>query len=158
MERENVNDDSMDVDNPTHTLAPIGDQTDLALAGNQATAAPVLQPDSTLSELQLSVPAAPSQQAVLPTSNSISGLPGYTVGYVFAVEMLIHFKKDGHPEQPQRIRQILDMLAANSLTPLMKQLPIRQVKKHEAMLVHSEDHWDKVVQIQCERLVSLSRE
>lgn len=138
MERPNANDDAMDIDNPTRTLA------------DDQIRAPASAPLTGLISSELAVPAQPDP--VLPKANSIpNGLLRYTVGYVYATDMLMHFKKDGHPEQPQRIRQILETLTLNGLTPKMKELPIRQVKKNEAMLVHSEDHWDKVIQLQCER-------
>ncbi|KAH6910361.1 histone deacetylase clr3, partial [Coprinopsis sp. MPI-PUGE-AT-0042] len=57
-----------------------------------------------------------------------------TVGYVYSSEMMAH--------APGPTLQQAHVLAQ------MKWLPIRTVKKEEAMLVHSEDHWDKVVQIQ----------
>lgn len=80
--------------------------------------------------------------------------PAYSVGCVYSVEMILHFKMNGpddhHPEQPARIQRIQNTLVQNGLFDKMKHIPIRQVKKHEAMLVHSEDHWDKVIQFQCE--------
>lgn len=81
-------------------------------------------------------------------------VPVYSVGCVYAVDMMLHFKRnhtdDHHPEQPARIERIQNILVQNGLFDKMKHIPIRKVKKHEAMLVHSEDHWDKVMQIQCE--------
>ena len=64
--------------------------------------------------------------------------------------MLIHFKKSGHPEDPDRIKRIMAILADHGLTDSMRLLPCRMVRKEEAMLVHSEDHWEKVCAIQCE--------
>jgi hypothetical protein len=32
----------------------------------------------------------------------------------------------------------------------MKWIPIREVRRDEALLVHSEDHWNKVISLQCE--------
>ena len=76
--------------------------------------------------------------------------PEYTVGYIYSSEMMSHFSPHGHPEQPARIQQIWQTLVRDQLTKKMKWLPIRQVRKEEALLVHSEDHWDKVIALQCE--------
>ena len=76
--------------------------------------------------------------------------PDYTVGYIYSSEMMSHFSPHGHPEQPARIQQIWQTLVRDQLTKKMKWLPIRQVRKEEALLVHSEDHWDKVIALQCE--------
>lgn len=74
----------------------------------------------------------------------------YTVGYVYSPEMMIHYSPHGHPEDPNRITSIYEAIAAAGLVPEMKQLPIRPVKREESLLVHSEDHWDKVKDIQRE--------
>ncbi|KXN85388.1 Histone deacetylase clr3 [Leucoagaricus sp. SymC.cos] len=77
-------------------------------------------------------------------------LPNYTVGYVYSSEMTTHLKlgNDPHPEQPQRIVQIWKMLVEQQYTKKMLWLPIRTVSREEALLVHTEDHWDKVQAIQ----------
>ncbi|KAF5316936.1 hypothetical protein D9611_003835 [Ephemerocybe angulata] len=129
------NDDAMDVDRPSssnttrqHEQQPNGAQTGPSFLSATAQGKQVARRAS-------SVPLHPQN---------------YAVGYVYAVEMLVHFKRaeDGHPEQPLRIKQILETLMRNNLTDKMKQIPIRKVHKNEAMLVHSEDHWDKILQIQ----------
>lgn len=74
----------------------------------------------------------------------------FTVGYVYAAEMMEHLSLHGHPEQPERISRILAAIVAEHLHTRMKRIPIRPVKRDEALLVHSEDHWDKVMAIQCE--------
>ena len=74
----------------------------------------------------------------------------YTVGYVFSSEMTSHFSPHGHPEDPERIKRIHSALIAARHTEKMKRLPIRPVWKEEALLVHSEDHWEKVAAIQSE--------
>lgn len=61
---------------------------------------------------------------------------------------------DKHPEQPQRIESIDNCLHAAGCTDLMRRIPIRAMHKHEALLVHSEDHWQKVAAIECEFLRS----
>ncbi|KDQ28087.1 hypothetical protein PLEOSDRAFT_1041421 [Pleurotus ostreatus PC15] len=70
------------------------------------------------------------------------------VGYVYSAEMSQHFCPRGHPECPDRLLHIWDALRAAQLHTQMRCLPIRQVKREEAMLVHSEDHWNKVESIQ----------
>lgn len=72
----------------------------------------------------------------------------YTVGCVYSAEMTSHFSPHGHPEQPARISRIWQALVHGRYTKKMKWLPIRAVRKEEALLVHSEDHWDKVQAIQ----------
>jgi histone deacetylase 6 len=76
--------------------------------------------------------------------------PNYTVGYVYASEMLGHFSPLGHPEKPLRISRIHDILKVNSLLKKMKRIPIRNARRNEVLLAHSEDHWDKVMAIQSE--------
>lgn len=74
----------------------------------------------------------------------------FTVGYVFSVDMLIHASVHGHPEQPDRISRIYHAIRGANLISKMKQIPIRPVYRNEALLVHTEEHWDKVLAIQCE--------
>ncbi|KAF8345892.1 histone deacetylase complex protein [Amanita rubescens] len=71
-----------------------------------------------------------------------------TVGYVYAAEMTAHFNPAGHPECPDRIVAIYHALVMAHYSPKMKWIPIRPVRREEALLVHSEDHWDKVLAIQ----------
>lgn len=71
-----------------------------------------------------------------------------TVGYVYAAEMTAHFNPAGHPECPDRIVAIYQALVMAHYSPKMKLIPIRPVRREEALLVHSEDHWDKVLAIQ----------
>ena len=74
----------------------------------------------------------------------------FTVGVVYSSEMMLHFCPSGHPETPERIERIFRTLEATHLLPLMKRIPIRPVRKEESLLVHSEDHWDKVRDIASE--------
>jgi histone deacetylase 6 len=84
-----------------------------------------------------------------PRASSVPLHPShYTVGYVFSSEMTSHFSPHGHPEDPERIKRIHSALISARHTEKMKRLPIRPVRKEEALLVHSEDHWDKVAAIQ----------
>lgn len=79
----------------------------------------------------------------------------FTVGYVYSVDMLLHVSLHGHPEQPGRIAKIFDALKGANLISKMKQIPIRPVFRNEALLVHTEEHWDKVLAIQCEHSLLL---
>lgn len=106
--------------------------------------------------------AGPSRSAQPPamrrsTSQHSGASPGPSfrpaVGFVYSSEMMAHApgpSDDHHPEQPARIERIHNALKEAKVLDHMKSLPIRTVKKEEAMLVHSEDHWDKVLQIQRE--------
>lgn len=90
--------------------------------------------------------------AALPPRPRAASVPlhpsALTVGYVYAAEMTAHFDPAGHPESPERIVSIYHALVMAHCTPKMKWLPIRPVRREEALLVHSEDHWDKVLAIQ----------
>ncbi|KAJ7497370.1 histone deacetylase complex protein [Mycena latifolia] len=76
--------------------------------------------------------------------------PDATVGFVFGSEMTTHcsLSPDGHPEAPERIIRIWNALVAKHYTLKAKRIPIRPVLKQEALLVHSEDLWDKIEAIQ----------
>ncbi|KAF7782606.1 hypothetical protein Agabi119p4_1982 [Agaricus bisporus var. burnettii] len=95
-----------------------------------------------------------TQNAVIrPRALSVPFKPpvaNYTVGYVYSSEMTTHLKlgDDPHPEQPQRIVRIWKMLSDYHYIKRMLWLPIRPVTREEALLVHTEDHWDKVQAIQ----------
>ncbi|KAG8906932.1 Histone deacetylase hda1 [Tulasnella sp. 403] len=79
------------------------------------------------------------------------------VGYVYDTRMMGHAEiprgtehddDDTHPEQPQRIERIDRCLQEGGCREQMHLLAIRHMRKDEALLVHSEDHWDKVAAIQ----------
>ncbi|KIJ18774.1 hypothetical protein PAXINDRAFT_71358 [Paxillus involutus ATCC 200175] len=72
----------------------------------------------------------------------------HTVGYVYSADMLLHVSLHGHPEQPDRISRILEAIQGANLLSKMKQIPIRPVYRNEALLVHTQEHWDKVLAIQ----------
>lgn len=101
-----------------------------------------------------SKPSDPPNAAIRPRAVSVPHNPAknnYTVGYVYSSEMTTHLKlgNDPHPEQPQRVVRIWKMLVEHQYTKQMLWLPIRPVHREEALLVHTEDHWDKVQNIQC---------
>lgn len=72
----------------------------------------------------------------------------FTAGFVYSAEMTSHFSPHGHPEAPERISRIWLAIVEAHFNKKMKWIPIRPVHKQEALLVHSEDHWDKVNAIQ----------
>jgi len=84
----------------------------------------------------------------------------YRTGYVYDTRMMLHaptiaredLEEDdaSHPEQPDRIARIYSLLKTSLCIQRMRQIQIRSLEKHEAMLVHSEDHWHKVEAIACE--------
>lgn len=97
------------------------------------------------------VTSAIASQPKRPRASSVPLHPSnLNVGYIYSSEMMSHFSPHGHPEQPARIQQIWATLVREELNRRMKWLPIREVRKDEALLVHSEDHWNKVMAIQCE--------
>ncbi|KAI0769366.1 histone deacetylase complex protein [Trametes elegans] len=69
----------------------------------------------------------------------------YQVGYVYSSKMMSHSCAQGHCEQPERISRIFDILRENHCLEKMKKLPIRRVLREEALLVHSQALWDKVL-------------
>ena len=83
-------------------------------------------------------PRASSVPAVLRESR-------FQVGYVYSSKMMTHSCVRSHCEQPERISRIFDILRKNGCLERMKQLPIRRVLREEALLVHSQSLWDKVL-------------
>ena len=116
---------------------------------------PNVEPTDMVVDIQHPRPIYPPRPSS-PTGPRPSSVPlvlhGYTVGCVYSSEMTSHFTPHGHPEQPARISRIWQTLVHGRYTKKMKWLPIRAVRKEEVLLVHSEDHWDKVQAIQCESL------
>lgn len=73
----------------------------------------------------------------------------YQVGYVYSSKMMAHSCVHGHCEQPERISRIFDILNQSGCLEKMKRLPIRRVLREEALLVHSQALWDKVLALHC---------
>ena len=88
-----------------------------------------------------SVPARPRAASVPATLRESA----YQVGYVYSNKMMTHSCPHGHCEQPERISRIFDILKQHGCLAEMKQLPIRRVLREEALLVHSQSPWDKVL-------------
>jgi hypothetical protein len=101
-------------------------------------------------------PFAQSQDVATPVPRM------YRTGYIYDTIMMLHCQDgytpthdnfssgDGHPEEPMRIKRIFAKLAAAGLIGRMKKLESRNVTMEEVMLVHTEDHWDKVQSTECE--------
>ncbi|KAG8825535.1 Histone deacetylase hda1 [Serendipita sp. 399] len=69
-------------------------------------------------------------------------------GYVYDVAMMTHVHPtEDHPETPQRISVIYQEMRIQRLLKDAVSLFFRPVERHQALLVHSEDHWDKVERI-----------
>ncbi|KAJ7462383.1 histone deacetylase complex protein [Mycena galericulata] len=93
----------------------------------------------------------PTAMAPAPRASSVPlHAPDATVGFVFSTEMVNHcsLSPQGHPEAPERIVRIWNAIVAKHYNLKAKLIPIRAVLKQEALLVHSEDLWDKVESIQ----------
>lgn len=64
-------------------------------------------------------------------------------GYQPTADNVVH-SVDGHPEEPMRIKRIFSRLAESGLIKRMKKLDFSQVTLEQVLLVHTEDHWNKV--------------
>ncbi len=77
--------------------------------------------------------------------------PTYSVGYVYDAAMMSHSPDEGdeHPEQPQRIVAVHNMLLKHGCLGAMKRLPFRRVQREAVLLVHTEQHWRMVLALKC---------
>lgn len=78
---------------------------------------------------------------------NLEKLPEYRVGYVYDDRMMLHSPATYHPEAPARLLGIHQKLADAGCLTRMKLIPIRLARKHEVLMIHSEDHWEKVQMI-----------
>lgn len=90
----------------------------------------------------------PSGSVAVDTSTA-SSLYTANVGFVYDGQMMFHSCIRGHAEAPERISRIFDALKQAQCLSKMSQIPIRMVEREEALLVHSESLWDKVIAISC---------
>ena len=97
---------------------------------------------SSKDERASSQPEPRPRAASMPTTLRESA---YQVGYVYSSKMMTHSCANGHCEQPERISRIFDILREHGCLAKMKQLPIRRVVREEALLVHSQSLWEKVL-------------
>jgi acetoin utilization deacetylase AcuC-like enzyme len=78
----------------------------------------------------------------------------YSVGYIFDTQMMLHHAIHGHHEEPRRIDEINKILVEHDCVPQMKRILCREAKRHEVLLVHSVDFWDKVHALSCEHYLT----
>ena len=94
---------------------------------------------------------------VVPRQRSSSPARMVRTGYIYDPLMMLHCQDgytptadnvvdagDGHPEEPMRIKRIFARLAESGLIKRMKKLEFSQVSFDQVLLVHTEDHWNKV--------------
>lgn len=81
---------------------------------------------------------------------TILGEQSVSVGYVFARVMKTHRNtlQEDHVESPQRIERIYQALRKQGLISRMKKLKCRPATQEEVMLIHTEEHWDRVEDIE----------
>lgn len=87
----------------------------------------------------------------LPISNPFQ----QTVGVVYSTKVNEHRSWVGdHFECPERITRTWELITESGCDKKLKLLPIRPAHKNHVLLVHSEDHWDEIQNIQRKRFVS----
>lgn len=130
-----------------YTLHGVAQDTDM---DGQLDGAPMDVDDGETQSTPVRVQRPPSPPPRLRAQSEPLHVPKqFTVGYVYSVDMLIHASLHGHPEQPNRISRIFEAMQGANLISKMKQIPIRPVYRNEALLVHTQEHWDKVLAIKC---------
>ncbi|TFY78088.1 hypothetical protein EWM64_g5926 [Hericium alpestre] len=72
----------------------------------------------------------------------------HTVGYVYSNAMMLHSSAFEHPEKPERISRIYNVLHQHGCISRMKLIPIRKAKRDEILLVHSEQTWQSLLMLQ----------
>lgn len=76
--------------------------------------------------------------------------PQPMTGYVYDSSMMSHVHPtEDHPEQPDRIGIIFREMRSQGLATRMRPLIFNNISRQHAILIHSEDHWDKVEQLAC---------
>ncbi|WFD30165.1 histone deacetylase [Malassezia sp. CBS 17886] len=65
--------------------------------------------------------------------------------YVYDERMKLHAtpSADGHPERPERIARIFDMLTEHGCIARMRRIPAREALADEVALVHGRELWDE---------------
>ncbi|MFO1462251.1 MAG: histone deacetylase [bacterium] len=66
------------------------------------------------------------------------------IGIVHDPRYLLHETGSMHPESPSRLRAIERMLEAERIQPLLVEIPAREAKAEEILLVHDKEHYDEV--------------
>lgn len=113
----------------------------------------------TLPQAVTEVSIAEDGEIIEITSNIQDELKPHRTCYVYDQRMLQHWppfapddEDSHHPERPRRISTIYSILKETLCLKNMQKIPTRSLEKFEAMLVHSEDHWEKVEAIEREPL------
>lgn len=149
--------DAMDADVQVN-----GATAESALAGPSTVEAPLFNADNlkllevATSELHIQA-AGDESDSSLSDNEPQADKPMASTGYVYDTRMLDHWPmiqpdedEYPHPEQPARISKIYFALRTAMCFKKMRKISTRFLEKHEAMLIHSEDHWDKVEAIASE--------
>lgn len=72
------------------------------------------------------------------------------VGYCYDPRMKEHRHLDyDHPERPERISSIFELLEDFECTSRMIALPVREVSEAEVTMVHSRKVWERVNDLEC---------
>lgn len=66
------------------------------------------------------------------------------VGIIRGDIFLEHDTGPGHPESPERLVSIYGMLDQSGLSAELKKVELRKAAKEEILLIHSEDHYDRI--------------
>lgn len=108
---------------------------------------------TTITQLDRSTSVAPTDKRAVSTDQAVTVRTGYIFdplmmlhcadGYVPTADSVVEIGS-GHPEEPMRIKRIFLRLSEMGLIKRMKQLAFKQVTMDQILLVHSEDHWNKV--------------
>lgn len=90
---------------------------------------------------------APNRLRASSLPANLDNLPELKTGYVFDDRMMLHSPVEYHPEAPARLLGIHRKLRDGGCLTRMKLIPARLARKSEVLMVHSEDHWEKVQMI-----------
>ncbi|KAL4246025.1 hypothetical protein ABKN59_008832 [Abortiporus biennis] len=104
------------------------------------------QPEASSSAKDIQ-PASSTSEVQPATSSAMDVFSKTLVGYVYDNRMMMHSCVKGHSEAPERISRIFDSIKQAGCLNYMVSIPIREVQKEEALLVHNESLWDKVIAV-----------
>lgn len=159
------------VDSPTSPMHALPTGADPSKDVDHAPGPSFVDPISTFNPPQPEASSSNTPNAldsvIQQTPIQVTAMPRiHRTGYVYDPLMMLHCadgytptaddKEDsggGHPEEPMRIRRIFTRLAEHGLIKRMKKLPFKEVTYEQTMLVHSQDHWDKVQGTECRLLL-----
>lgn len=87
----------------------------------------------------------------------------HATGFVYDARMMMHatLADDGHPEQPQRIARIFEMLQRHGCIDRMVRIPAREALRHEVESVHQSQLWDRfesIVKLPVDQLKAYSKD